>query len=185
MSIDLTLILKRIADNEMPARLPPVKSWHPEHVGEMDLIIDDQLQWFHEGAAFQRQSLIKLLASVLRKDGDDYYLVTPVEKMRITVKDVPFAIISMLENKQSAQPAYSLVTNTEEIIHLDDSATWQLREFQSGGETLKLPYVEVRDDLWARITRPVYYQMAALAEEAEDGSGDIFLTSGGITFALT
>ena len=175
MAIDLKKIIHTLQTGEAKS-LPPVHLWQPEIVGEMDLCIDAQQKWFHEGEAFQRQSLVKLLASVMRKDGDDYFLVTPTEKMKIHVADVPFSIISLITPDDTSKPLV-VVTNTEETIALDAHCQWQLRVF----DEVELPYIKVRANLWARVSRPVFYQLVELADTIEDA---VILHSAGHRFAL-
>lgn len=178
MAIDLDAIIARIQQGQTTQKSPPVHSWHPAYSGEIDIIIDENNDWLHEGSRFQRQSLVKLLSSILRKDDDGYYLVTPAEKLKITVEDVPFKIISMID---SPQAPLQLVSNVEDIITLDKSANWQLRDYH--GTTV--PYVEVRDGLFARIDRPVYYRMVDMADIHEsDGRSECVLQSAGESFVL-
>ena len=73
-------------------KTPPVELWDPEYCGEMDLQIKANGDWFYAGTTFKRPALVKLLSSVLKKEQDEYFLVTPVEKIKITVDDVPFVL---------------------------------------------------------------------------------------------
>ena len=73
-------------------KIPPVEEWNPDYCGEMDLQIKANGDWFYTGTIFKRANLVKLLASVLKMEGDEYYLVTPVEKIKITVDDAPFVL---------------------------------------------------------------------------------------------
>ena len=73
-------------------KIPPVELWDPDYCGEMDLQIKSNGDWYYAGTIFKRATLVKLLASVLKKEADDYFLVTPVEKIKITVEDVPFVL---------------------------------------------------------------------------------------------
>lgn len=179
MALDLEKILASINSNS-GNKLPPVHLWHPERVGEIDIHIDDNMRWQHEGTYFQREALVRLLASILKKEGDDYFLVTPEEKMKIRVDDVPFEIINMQQN-DAESPQKILVTNTEDIIRLENSSQWQLRNYQG----TPVPYVLVRDNLWARVNRTVFYQMIAEAEEKKSGNGtQLFLRSLDTSFLL-
>src|SRR6478752_5117348 len=82
------------AKAQAPGRgLPPVHLWHPEHCGEIDIVIRRDGRWFHEGAPIGREALVRLFSTVLRKDPDGIYLVTPVEKLKITVEDAPFIAV--------------------------------------------------------------------------------------------
>src|SRR3569833_2332926 len=79
------------AAKQAPGRgLPPVHLWNPPHCGEIDIRIRKDGVWFHEGTPIGREALVRLFSTVLRKDDDGIYLVTPVEKMKITVEDAPF-----------------------------------------------------------------------------------------------
>ena len=179
MALDITKIIESI-EQGADKQLPPVHLWQPEREGEIDIVINEQIQWFHEGAAFQRDSLVKLLSSILRLDGEDYYLVTPQEKLKITVFDVPFQIVSVVASKE--QPDLLLaITNTEDVIPLDNHTNWQLREFQGG----EIPYIEVRDGLFARVSRSVYYHLIEQAViESHESSSGMYIISAGHKFSL-
>src|SRR5689334_11548651 len=83
--------LAQEARKQAPGRgLPPVHLWNPAHSGEIDIVIRPDGSWWHEGARISREALVRLFSTVLRKDPDGYWLVTPVEKMRIKVEDAPF-----------------------------------------------------------------------------------------------
>ncbi len=175
MAIDLHKILQQL-DQRQTDTLPPVQSWQPSIIGEMDLVIDKQQKWFHEGDPFKRDDLVKLLSSVMRVDDAEYFLVTPSEKMKIQVEDVPFAIVSVINSDKNAP--IRLLTNTEQLIPLDHECDWELRTF----EGIQLPYVRVRADLWARVNRAVFYQLVELAELDEDN--EMLIHSAGKTFSL-
>ncbi len=101
-------------------KLPPVESWHPSFCGDIDIRIARDGRWYHEGRIFQRDALTKLLSSILRKEGDEYFLVSPVEKMRIQVEDVPFLAIEMQQEKAPDQfAAFLFRTATDDIVRLD------------------------------------------------------------------
>ena len=83
--------LGKVQENEHP----PVHLWHPDVERDIDLVISRDGVWNYLGSPIKRPRLVRLFASVLRRDGDDYYMVTPVEKSRITVEDVPFQVVLM------------------------------------------------------------------------------------------
>jgi hypothetical protein len=175
MALDIEKILKNLSLDDK--KLPPIHLWHPEHVGEIDICIDDNMRWWHEGEIFQRESLVRLFASILRKEGDTYFLVTPAEKLAIVVEDVPFEIINMLNDGSTKV----FITNTEDKIFLTQESQWQLRDYQG----VNIPYVLVRDDLWARVNRTVYYQMIEEAAKSEQVSEtQIYLQSAGNNYLL-
>lgn len=157
MALDIDGILATLGTEEH--KRPPVEQWQPPHSGTIDIVIDEQMQWFHEGVRFERESLVRLLSSILRKDGENYFLVTPAEKLAIDVADVPFKIIAMLEQ----DGVLYLISNVQDRVVLDEQANWQLRPYQNG----VVPYVEVRHNLFARIDRNVYYAMVEKAQQIE------------------
>lgn len=173
MALDLDHI---VATFNHPANsLPPVERWQPSVSGSIDIVIDEQMQWFHEGGIFQRPALMKLLSSILRIENGDYFLVTPAEKLRIQVVDVPFKIVAMLPQDD----AIILITHTEDRIRLEASTFWQLRSFHG----VNIPYVEVRNGLFARVDRSVFYQMVESAE-LNDAGDKLLLRSAGCSFLL-
>jgi hypothetical protein len=94
--------LQRDAANGRP--LPPVESWNPAHCGDIDIRIARDGTWFHQGTPIGRKEIVRLFSTILRKDGEDYVLVTPVEKMRIRVEDVPFiAVLVDIEGRSRDQ----------------------------------------------------------------------------------
>jgi hypothetical protein len=155
--------------------LPPVHLWNPAHCGDIDIVIRADGVWMHEGSPIGRAELVRLFSTVLRKDPDGYHLVTPVEKLRITVQDLPFRAVAVerdgdaltfvtdVGDRTTAGPDFPLVVET-------DPAT---------GEPA--PRVRVRADLWARIARPVFYE---LVETARLRDGRLTVASGGVDFDL-
>lgn len=155
--------------------LPPVHLWNPAHCGEIDILIRADGVWMHEGSPIGRPELVRLFSTVLRKDPDGYHLVTPVEKLRIQVEDLPFRAVSVRADGEAlifttdqgdeatAGPEHPLVVETDAVT----------------GEPA--PRIHVRGDLWARIARPVFYE---LVEGAEAVEGRLSVRSGGVVFPL-
>ncbi len=165
--------------------LPPVHLWEPERIGEIDIHIDAQGVWFHEGDPIQRQPLVNLFATILRKDAADYYLVTPVEKLKIRVDDVPFMATDMEVRGTGEAQDLLFTTNVGDVVVADASHPLQMR-----GEK---PYLMVRDGLEALLTRPVFYRLVDLCveegveegvAEGVDESGTLVVYSQGARFAL-
>ncbi|HBF62723.1 MAG TPA: DUF1285 domain-containing protein, partial [Gammaproteobacteria bacterium] len=90
---DIEQLFDTLLSLQQQKRLPPLEQWQPDKRGEVDIRIDREGRWFHEGDQIKRQPLIDLFATLLRKEGDAYFLVTPVEQMRIEVEDSPFLVI--------------------------------------------------------------------------------------------
>jgi hypothetical protein len=137
---------------------------------QFDIRIASDGRWFHEGDEIRRFELVKLFASILVLDDDgEYWLATPAEKGRITVDDAPFIIRDMTVKAgvRSQQNEICFQTNIDEMVLLDIKHPLQLR---AGVESPDLrPYIEVRDGLLAKLSRPVYYQLANYAEVGLDG----------------
>ena len=152
-------LLSQLESLENKDDFPPVHLWNPERVYDFDMRIDKDGRWIHEGSEIKRIKLVKLFASVLKKEGEDYYLVTPVEKARIQVEDVPFLIVEI----EAQQYKTICRTNLDELIVLSNEHPLTL-EANSVSEEV-LPYVDVRSGLKARFNRNVYYQAIELAEE--------------------
>lgn len=162
---------------------PPVHKWNPELCGEMDMVIRRDGRWIHEGGEIQRQPLVNLFASILKKEGDDYFLVTPTEKLRIRVEDVPFIATQVARGKEEGIEYLLFTTNTGDVVPLEKGRGWLLKPF--GEPPQPIPYIEVRNGLLARISRDVYYQLVEWAEEKPAGnSHQLWLHSGGDQFLL-
>ena len=159
-------------------RMPPVAQWRPSRVGAIDIRIAASGVWFHEGAPIKRPAIVKLFATVLRLDDGVYYLVTPAEKLRITVEDAPFLAVGM--ECDGAGAARRVLFNTNVGDAVVASATHPITVEERGGRLR--PYIEVRRGLRALITRPMFYHLAELADEGPDG--DISVWSGGARFVL-
>ncbi len=169
------------AAKQAPGRgLPPVHLWNPAHSGEIDIVIKADGRWVHEGATINRAPLVRLFSTVLRKDPDGYWLVTPVEKMRITVEDAPFIATALDANVDAAgRPLLRFTTNVgdeveagpEHLIRVEiDPATDEPR-----------PYLHVRRGLEALISRPVFYELVEMAAERD---GTLGVESGGTWFPI-
>ncbi|MDO6426074.1 DUF1285 domain-containing protein [Thalassotalea sp. 1_MG-2023] len=138
---------------------PPVESWDPVYCGEMDLIIKANGDWYYGGTIFKRMSLVKLLASVLKKETNEYFLVTPVEKIKIQVEKHPL-IITQWRWLDEQRTTMQLTTNVDDEFILDAEHPVSLEA--DGGLS-----VIVRRNLTAVIHRNVYYQWVELAKETE------------------
>lgn len=140
---------------------PPVAQWNPDLCGDMDLVIQADGHWIHEGSEIKRHPQVKLFASILKREGRHYYLVTPVEKWRIRVEDVPFLVTQAAREGDQVL----LTTNTGDVVPLDKSHPLILKPF--GDPPLPIPYIEVRAGLEGRMSRDVYYQLIDWAEPRE------------------
>lgn len=173
--------LNQLTDKSVK-KLPPVESWNPPYCGEMDLVVKANGDWFYNGTIFKRLSLVKLLASVLiceenDKGRDEYFLVTPVEKIKITVEDAPFVLTQWTWNDNEAKQM-SVTTNLDDEFILDDSHSLEINEHDE-------LYINVRRNLFAKVHRNVYYQWVDLAKEVITDKGtELVFSSGGCDFSL-
>lgn len=142
--------LEQIAEQINGVDKPPVHLWKPKHEGVIDIRIDAQGGWFHEGGAITRDKLVNLFASILWAEGDAHFLVTPAEKLAIKVEDVPYVI----HQAEQVEGAWVVVTNTHEQMIIGEAHPVELRLYQEQW----VPYVKVRYDLWARVNRSIFYQ---------------------------
>ena len=154
------------AKAQAPGRgLPPVHLWNPPHCGEIDIVIRKDGLWFHEGSPIGREALVRLFSTVLRKDPDGFHLVTPVEKMKITVEDAPF--IAVRVDREGG--ALRFLTNVGDEVEAGPENAIRVEVDPATGEPR--PYLHVRRGLEARIARPVFYELVELAEERETPEG--------------
>lgn len=179
--MDLTRFQQQLKGTSDKARpLPPVEKWDPPFCGNINLTIALDGRWFYEGSPIGRANLVKLFASVLKKEDDDYFLVTPVEKVGITVEDVPFLVTEW----QFDDPVLVLTTQTGDTISLTSPQQLSLRkppaELQDTDAT-PIPYVLVRRNLWARLHQNVYYQLLEQASEQTLGNETQFVINSNAT----
>lgn len=158
--------------------LPPVHLWNPPFCGDLDMRIAADGTWFYLGTPIGRPALVRLFSTILKREGGKYFLVTPVEKVGITVDDAPFVAVEM----QREGDALRFRTNVDDWVICD--AAHPLR-FEPGAEDGLVPYVHVRADLWAKVTRAIYYDLVELGEEREaDGGTKFGVASSGVFFAM-
>ena len=166
---DPTLARLGAALGALPKRgLPPVEKWHPEHCGTIDIRIGADGTWFHNGSPIRRHRLVKLFSTILRKEPDGTtVLVTPVERMTIAVDDAPFVAVEMAVEGDGAARTIAFRTNVDDLVPLDADHPLRFEEDAAGGLR---PYLHVRRDLWALVSRALTYDLVAMAEErAIDG----------------
>lgn len=176
------LRLQEIARQIGSEKLPPVHDWHPEHCGSIDIRIAADGEWHHEGAKIRRPELVRLFSRILRRDDDGFVLVTPAEKLSIQVDDAPFLAVEMIRDGGGRDQRLAFRTNVGDHVIADADHPITMRE-RPGHDGVAAPYVEIRSGLEALIARPVYYEMAELAEEKDDGGG-LGVWSRGSFFAL-
>jgi len=164
--------------------LPPVHLWNPEYCGELDMRIARDGTWFYMGTPIKRERLVRLFSTVLRHDDDgEYYLVTPVEKIGITVDDVPFAIVDMDVFGAGEGQVLRFLTGVGDEVIVD--AEHPLRMSFDGETKEPSPYVLVRARLEGLLNRAVYYKLVDLAvEHIVDGEALFGVWSSGHFFSF-
>lgn len=187
--MDLNLIAAAL--EEQPD-LPPIGQWDPPLSGDIDIFIDANGRWFHEGDPIHRQALVKLFASILRREANgDYVLVTPVEKWRIKVEDVPLQIVDFeVVVRANATDKWVIETNVGRYYTIGPEYPLVVAEkVVSGnspvGDTRQdldhIPMVQLDHGIGARFSRAAYYR---LVESCEERDGQLVLNSGGYEFVV-
>jgi uncharacterized protein len=149
----------------------PAPSWNPPDCGDIDMRIAADGTWFYCGSPIGRAPLVQLFASVMRREGDRYVLVTPVEKVGIKVDDAPFLAVEMRVEGGADEPQLTFRTNVEDLVTVD--AERPLRFERGASEGLK-PYVRVRGGLWALVKRALFYDLVDLGRIERVATEDWF-----------
>lgn len=164
------------AGDETPHRPPPpVHLWDPPFCGDIDMRIARDGTWHYGGTPIGRPALVRLFASILRRDAERYVLVTPVEKVGIVVEDAPFLAVELARRDDTM----ALRTNVGDWVEVGDAHPLRFDPGPSGG--LK-PYVRVRGGLWALVARPVFYELIEAGETRESGGTATFGIASGPSF---
>lgn len=149
-------ITKQLAGHNQ--NYPPVELWDPPFCGKIDILIKKDGSWLYNKSKIKRLSLVKLFASILKKEKDDYFLVTPVEKVQIGVEKAPYVITQWQWLKESKSPTMQLTTNLGDKFTLDSEHPLTI------GANDELQVV-VRQNLTATIHRNIFYQWIEIANE--------------------
>jgi len=163
---------------------PPVHLWNPPFCGDIDMRIAADGTWFYMKTPIGRPALVKLFASVLKREANKYFLVTPVEKVGIVVEDAPFLAVEMQTRDQTGDRVLRFRTNVDDWV--DCGSGHALRFDPEPGTGGLKPYLHVRHDLWARLTRPLFYDLVALGEERDvEGRRMFGVASNNLFFPMT
>jgi hypothetical protein len=159
---------------------PPIERWHPDLSGDIDIVIKADGRWIHEGGEIKRHQLVKLFASILRREDDGhYYLVTPVEKWRIQVEDLPLVIVDFELEESTASRRLIFKTNVDTWFELSSLHPISVSAEIDG--TSPQPSVLTRHGLAARVSRACFYRLVDIAETVGES---IVLRAGDETFVL-
>jgi hypothetical protein len=155
--------LETLFDQLKSFRQQPLDKWHPEKSTKIDIRIDRRGKWYYLGTTIDRIPICKLFSTLLRFENDTYYLVTPPVKYQIVVDEAPFIAVEL--NPQGSQHDQCLYfrTNMDDVVLASAENPLTIHFSPHSGEPS--PYLEVRDGLKAKLSRPVYYQLAELTVE--------------------
>ncbi|MGE8311973.1 MAG: DUF1285 domain-containing protein [Pseudomonas protegens] len=163
--------------------LPPVHLWNPDFCGDIDMRIARDGTWYYLGTPIGRKPMVKLFSTIIRRDGDDYFLITPVEKVGIKVDDAPFVAVTLEVEGQGEAQVLRFSTNVEEQVVANDEHP--LRVVIDPLTQEPAPYILVRHNLEALIHRNVFYQLVELAQTRQiDGQNWLGVWSCGVFFPI-
>lgn len=176
------LSLTDIAALAAERKLPPVEQWQPQTSSDSKMQILSDGRWFHDGGEIKRASMVRAFSSLLRKDDDGYWLVTPYEKQSIRVDDAPFLAVELKSEGSGKDRNIFIRLNVDEIIMIGPQNALSM---QSILDMEPIPYIEVRNGLMAKCSRSVAYELYEIAiEESSDDRDSIGLWSNGAYFGL-
>jgi hypothetical protein len=172
-------LMKAVAKQKGP---PPVHLWNPPFCGPIDMRIARDGTWFYLGTPIGRERMVKLFSSILKREGEDYFLVTPAEKVQIVVDDAPLLVVDVTATGEGRDQVLSFVTKTEDEVVAGPGHAIEMRD--RGFEAT--PYIHVRAGLWALIDRKTFYRLVELGcHEEKDGDSWFGLWSQGAFFPVT
>src|ERR1700744_813384 len=177
-------VAARQAANTTPSGkgLPPVHLWNPPFCGDLDMRIAGDGTWFYMGTPIGRPALVRLFSTILKREDGKYFLVTPVEKVGIRVDDAPFLAVEMLKEAGENGLSLRFRTNVDDWVGCDSAHPLRFEPSAEGGLT---PYLHVRADLWAKVTRALYYDLVDIGEERMVDGREMFgVVSSGAFFAM-
>lgn len=168
---------------EESGSLPPIEKWHPELSGDIDIRIARDGSWYHEGELIQREAIVRLFSTILRREDDgQYYLVTPVEKWRIQVEDTPLLAHTLEVDGEGEQQQLAVTTNVGEKLLVGRQHPLEVGAYDDGSPR---PVVHIRRGLQARLVTAAYYELAQLLVETPSDDGALLgVWSGGEFFEV-
>jgi hypothetical protein len=162
--------------------MPPVHLWNPPFCGDLDMRIATDGTWFYLGTPIGRPALVRLFSTILKREDGKHFLVTPVEKVGIRVDDAPFLAVEMQKDGEGSDRRLRFRTNVDDWVACDSAHRLRFTAAADGGLT---PYLHVRSDLWAKVTRALYYDLVDMGEErVVDGRAMFGIASAGEFFAM-
>ena len=163
---------KNVARHIKGSKPAPVHLWDPPFCGDLEIHIDASGRWFYQKSEIKRARLIKLFANILKKEKDKYFLVTPVEKVGITVDDVPFIATEIDLVTKGKIPLFKFTTNVGDSTYLEKDHQFDILFKKSTNEPQ--PYINVRSNLFAKIDRKSFYRLVDFCSEVSHGGENWF-----------
>lgn len=152
-------------ESDTPSKLPPVHQWNPPDCGDIPIVIKRDGTWLYQNSPIGRKPMVRLFSSILRKDDDRFYLVTPVEKCGIEVEDAPFLAVELSVTGSGRDQILHFRTQVDDQVQAGpDHPIWVNIAPETGEPS---PYVMVRAGMAALINRPVFYQLVELGTERQ------------------
>jgi len=167
----LNRLVEALGSDAARKGLPPVERWNPAYCGEIDMRIAADGTWYYMGTPIRRPALVRLFSTVLRKDPERYVLVTPVERVGIAVEDVPFLAVEMAVEGEGDSRQIAFRTNVDDLVQVGPDHPLRFERDVAGGVK---PYVLVRGDLWARVTRSLAMDLIGMGETKDHAGGEVF-----------
>lgn len=162
---------------------PPVHLWNPPFCGDLDMRIARDGTWFYLGTPIGRPALVRLFSSILKREGERYFLVTPVEKVGIAVDDAPFVAVDFTADGEGRDQTLTFETHVEDRVMAGPEHPIRVARDPATGEPA--PYILVRRNLEALIDRKSFYRLVDLGqEETVNGAAEFGVWSGGAFFPI-
>lgn len=159
--------------------LPPVEDWNPQKVADIDIRIDRQGDWYYKDSKIERRRMVSLFSTIVWREDNNYFLKTPHEKLKIEVEAAPFMAVLMAVAGEGESRSLTFTDNTGNTFKADAQHKLWLEETETGEPA---PFVIVRRNLPALLSRAVYYQLAELIVERDETAG---VWSEGVFFPLS
>jgi hypothetical protein len=170
------------AGRAKPGALPPVHLWNPPFCGDLDMRIAADGTWFYLGTPIGRPAMVRLFSTILKREADKYFLVTPVEKVGIRVDDAPFLAVEMTVEGAGEARVLHFRTNVGDEVRCGEGHGLRFAMQDDGG---LVPYLHVRAGLWAKLTRALYYDLVDTGQQRMvDGRMMFGVVSAGAFFAM-
>ena len=170
---EIDSLFDELLEQQRNKKLPPVETWKPKNLGAIDIKISRDGTWVHEGGEIKRKELVQLFSTILVKEENRYFLVTPVQKLRIEVEDTPFVAVSFQVRGEPPETDIIFETNVGDLVVLNKEHILWVAEGK--------PYIHVRSGLNALLTRNAFYH---LIDYGVEKNGKLIIYSSGSSFSL-